>query len=240
MKVNALRIFLGVFVATVIFFSGARAQQPAGGGIQEKLAMVKQSAAANQQALHHYSWVETTQISLKGEVKSVKQSTCEYGADGKVVKNPMTAPEPPQPSGGRRGRVKEKMVEKKTDEMSQYMEQVKQLIGQYVPPDPNQMQQAFQKGNVSLNPSPGMISLAFKNYVVPGDSMTLSINETTKKIANLNVNSYLGQAKDVVTLSVMFGTLPDGTTYPNQVVVVAQAKQIQILTTNSDYQKYLE
>jgi hypothetical protein len=237
MRVSGLRLFLGVFVATVIFLSGARAQQPAGGGVQEKLAMVKQSAAANQQALRHYSWVETTQISLKGEVKSVKQSSCVYGMDGKVQKTPMSAPEPPQQQGGRHGRLKEKIVEKKKDEMSDYMEQVKGLIGQYVPPDPNRMQQAFQAGNVSLVPSPGTIQLVFKNYVEQGDSMTLSVNEATKKISNLNVNSYLGQAKDVVTLSVMFGTLPDGTTYPNQTVVVAQAKQIQIMSTNSDYQK---
>jgi hypothetical protein len=236
MKIRGFH-FLGVFVATVIFLSGAGAQQPAGGGLQEKLATIKQAAAANQQALHHYTWVETTQISLKGEVKSVKQSSCVYGPDGKVQKTPMAAPEPQQQPGGRGGRLKERIVEKKKDEMSDYMEQVKGLIGQYVPPDPNRMQQAFQAGNVSLVPSPGTIQLAFKNYVEQGDSMTISLMEATKKITNLNVNSYLGQPKDAVTLSVMFGTLPDGTSYPNQTVVVAEAKQIQIMSTNSDYQK---
>ncbi len=229
-----MKLFLCVLSVTVlIFLNGAQAQQ-AGGELQQKLAAVKQAAAANQQALHHYTWVETTQVSLKGEVKSVKQSSCLYGPDGKVQKTPMASPEPQQqPSGGR---LKQRMIEKKKEEYSDYMDQVKGLIGQYVPPDPNRMQQAFGAGNVSINPVPGMIQLVFKNYVQPGDSMTLSLVEATKKMASLNINSYLDQAKDVVTLSVQFGELPDGTSYPNQVVVVAEAKKMQITVTNSDYQ----
>lgn len=231
MKVKLLALVLSVSV--LIFFNGVQAQQ-AGGELQQKLAAVKQSAAANQQALHHYTWVETTQVSLKGEVKSVKQSSCLYGPDGKVQKTPMASPEPQQQSSG--GRLKQRIIEKKKEEYTDYMDQVKTLIGQYVPPDPNRMQQAFGAGNVSITPVPGMIQLVFKNYVEPGDSMTLSLVEATKKMASLNVNSYLGQAKDVVTLSVQFGVLPDGTSYPNQVVVVAEAKKMQITVTNSDYQ----
>src|SRR5215813_9312385 len=90
-----------VSLTAVMLFSIGYAQQ-AGNALQQQLAAVKQAAAANLQALHHYTWVETTQISLKGEVKSVKQSSCVYGPDGKVQKTPMAAPMPPQsPSGGR-------------------------------------------------------------------------------------------------------------------------------------------
>ncbi len=229
----ASSLMLGTVVLTMIFVSGSQAQQGGNEALQQKLAAVKQAAAANQQALHHYMWIETTQISMKGEVKSVKQSSCLYGPDGKVQKTPMAAPPAAQPSGGR---LKQRIIEKKKEELQEYMEQVKGLIGQYVPPDPNRMQQAFASGNVSFTPTPGMIQLVFKNYVEQGDSMTISLLEATKKITSLNVNSYLSQAKDVVTLSVQFGVLPDGTSYPNQVVVVAQSKQVQITTTNSDYQ----
>lgn len=226
----------GAFVMAVIFVSGVQAQQ-AGNELQQKLAAVKQAAAENQKALRQYEWVETTQVGLKGEVKSVQQASCLYGPDGKVQKTPMAAPEPQQQSRGRQGRLKERIIEKKKDELTDYMEQVKGLIEQYMPPDPNRMQQAFQSGNVSLDPTPGMIQLVFKNYAQPGDSMTLSLLEATKKLTSLNVNSYLGQPNDVVTLSVQFASLPDGTSYPNQIIVVAQAKEIQVTITNSDYQK---
>jgi hypothetical protein len=207
--------------------------------MQEKLAVIKQAAAANQQTLHQYSWLETTQIALKGEVKSTTQDQCVYRSDGKVQKTPVSQPQQQQQQESgrrRRGRIKEEIVEKKKDEMKDYMQQVKGLIVQYVPPDPKRMQQAFQSGNVSVNPSPGMISLVFKDYVQPGDSMTLAVDENTKKLSSLKVNSYLGEAKDAVTLSVQFALLPDGTSYPAQEVAVAAAKNIQVTVTNSNYQ----
>ena len=52
----------------------AGSQAAAGGnaGLQEKLAAVKQSAAENQQKLHGYQWIETQQISLKGNDKPAR------------------------------------------------------------------------------------------------------------------------------------------------------------------------
>src|SRR5215510_13521962 len=54
--------------------------------IQEKVAALKQSMAQNQAALKQYSWTESTEISLKGEVKKREQKECHYGPDGKVQK----------------------------------------------------------------------------------------------------------------------------------------------------------
>ncbi|HET6961167.1 MAG TPA: hypothetical protein VFJ27_01655, partial [Terriglobia bacterium] len=52
--------------------------------IQEKVAALKQSLAQNQAALKQYSWTESTEIRLKGEVKKREQKECHYGPDGKV------------------------------------------------------------------------------------------------------------------------------------------------------------
>jgi hypothetical protein len=37
--------------------------------IQEKLAAVKQAAAENKQKIRQYQWIETTQLTLKGDAK---------------------------------------------------------------------------------------------------------------------------------------------------------------------------
>ena len=63
--------------------------------LQQKLAAAKQAAALNQKALRSYSWVEKTELSLKGEVKSTKVDACRYGPDGKVQKTPVVEPPPP-------------------------------------------------------------------------------------------------------------------------------------------------
>src|SRR5882724_6361603 len=67
-------------------------QEPnAAGGkqAQERVAALKQSLAQNQTALKQYTWTETTQISLKCEVKKQEQKECHYGPDGKVQKTPL-------------------------------------------------------------------------------------------------------------------------------------------------------
>src|SRR4029453_18024797 len=48
---------------------------------QNPAAPPKESLAQNQAQLRTYSWVETTQVSLKGEVKKTEQKQCFYGAD---------------------------------------------------------------------------------------------------------------------------------------------------------------
>jgi hypothetical protein len=201
--------------------------------LQQKLAAVKQAAAENRQKLHQYQWIETTQLTLKGDAKPPSQKLCQYGPDGQVQKTPV-GPPPQQPSGGR---MKQRVIEKKKEEMQDYMEDVKGLLGMYVPPDPQKMEQAYQAGNVSLNPAGGLVNLVFRNYAQPGDQMTLTFDPGAKKITSLNISTYMGKAKDTVTLQVQMASLPDGTNYAQQTVLNATAKQLVVTTTNSNYQK---
>jgi hypothetical protein len=194
---------------------------------------VKAVAAENEQELRQYQWIETTQLPLKGDQKPPTENSCQYGPDGQVQKTPI-GPPPEQPSGGR---LKERIIEKKKAEMKDYMQDVKAVLAMYVPPDPQRMQQAYQAGNVALNPVLGAVNLVFTNYVQQGDKMTLTFDTNAKKITSLNINTYMGEEKDVVTLRVQMGSLPDGTNYAQQTVLDATAKQLVVTTTNSNYQK---
>ena len=201
--------------------------------VQEKLAAVKQAAAENKQKLRQYQWIETTQLTLKGDAKPPTKNSCQYGPDGKVQKT-LIGPPPQQPSGGR---AKQKIIENKKEEMKDYMQDVKAVLAMYVPPDPQKMQAAFEAKKVSLNPAGGAVNLVFTDYAQPGDKMTLTFDTATKKIIGLNINTYMGKEKDVVTLQVQMGSLPDGTNYEQQTVLNATAKQLVVTTTNSNYQK---
>jgi hypothetical protein len=202
--------------------------------LQQKLAAVKQAAAENKQRLRQYQWVETTQLTLKGDAKSPTKNSCLYGPDGRVQKSPI-GPLPEQPSGGR---LKQKIIAKKKTEMKDYMQDVKAVLSLYLPPDPQKMQTAYQAGKVSLNPvPPGAVNLVFTDYAQPGDKMTLTFGTAAKKITTLNISSYMGEVKDAVTLQVQMASLPDGTNYEQQTVLNATAKQLVVRTTNSNYQK---
>ena len=201
--------------------------------LEQKLAAVKQAAAENKQRLQQYQWTETTQLTLKGDPKPSSEKLCQYGPDGQVQKTPI-GPPPQQPSGGR---LKQRVIEKKKGELQEYMEEVKGVLSMYVPPESQRMQQAFQAGKMSLNPAGGVVNLIFTDYAQPGDRMTLTFDTATKKIVSLNVNTYMGQAKDAVTLQVQMASLPDGTNYAERTVLNASAKQLVVTTTNSNYQK---
>lgn len=201
--------------------------------LQERLAAAKQAAAENQQSLRHYQWTETALLTINGNQRPPRQSLCHYGPDGQVVKVPM-GPTPEQSAGGR---LKQRIAENKKAEMKEYMQNVSATLAMYVPPDPQRMQQAFQSGNVALSRDNSAVNLVFTNYAEPGDRMTLAFDTSEKKITALNIETYMGAAKDKVTLQVQMGTLPDGTSYPARTVLNASAKGLTVITTNSNYQK---
>ena len=230
-RASAFRNVGGLIALTLLYGLSAFGQNAE---LQEKLAAVKQSVAENQQQLHQYQWTETTVLTLKGEPKPPKQNMCQYGPDGKVQKTPIGDQQQQQPSGGR---MKQRIIANKTAEMTDYMGDVKGVIGMYVPPDPQKMQQAFQSGNASINPANGVVNLVFKNYAQPGDQMTLMFDPQAKKISQVNVNTYTDKPSEVVTLAVDFASLPEGTNYAQKTVLNATAKQLVVTTTNSDYRK---
>jgi len=201
--------------------------------LQQRIAAVKQVMAENQQKLQQYQWIETTQITLKGDPKPPSQNLCQYGPGGQVQKTPL-GPPPEQPSGGR---MRERIIEKKKEEMQEYMGEVKGLLGMYVPPDPQKMAQAYQAGKASLNPAGGVVNLVFSDYAQPGDQMTLTFDPNARKVTSVSVNTYMGEAKDAVTLQVQMASLPDGTNYVQQTILNATAKHLEATTTNSNYQR---
>jgi len=241
---QASRIVNITVALIVISLSTLVQAQSAAADAKEKLAAaIKESIAKNQAALKEYTWTENTQISLKGEVKKQTENQCQYGPDGKVQKTPIGNPadsQSAQQSSGRRGEVKKAMIEKKVDELKDYMEQVQALVKEYVPPDPKKIQAAQAAGNVSMQPATadGIAAMNIKNYVKQGDLVKLGFDTSAKKLRSFDVNSYTDNPQsDPVTLTVTFASLPDGTNYVQQSVLDAPAKKIQVNTTNSDYKK---
>ena len=233
---------LAIAVASLAIGGFVHAQQPpspAGGDAQDHVAALKQSLQQGMAAIRRYQWVETTSISVKGEEKSRKQASCLYGADGKVQKTPVgQPPAPAQGTGGGRGRgrFKQQIVEKKKDEMKDYMEKAAALIHQYVPPNPEQIQAAKDASRIAVNPQAGgKVRLVISQYLKPSDSLTVDLDPASNRLLGLGVNSYLDTKDDVVTLVVQMNTLPDGALYAAQTTLDAKAKNIQVVIQNSGH-----
>jgi hypothetical protein len=206
---------------------------------QERVAALKQSMQESQTKLRQYEWIETTIISVKGEEKGRTQKRCYYGADGKLQKVPIASPAPPQQpaaGGGRRGRVKARVVENKKDDMKDYMERAAALVQQYVPPQPADIERAKDAGKVTANPAgAGLVRLEFPDYLKPGDRLSIDVDAAANQLRGLTVASYLDQAEDAVVLAVQLGALADGTSYTAQTTLDAAAKKIRVVIQNAGH-----
>jgi len=225
----------GIILVLVASIAASSMQDPAAKEqLQAKIAEVKASLAANATALRQYTWQETTEISLKGDVKSKTQKACSYGPDGKVQKKDVSAP-PEKKKDAPKG-LKGRIVENKVDDIKDYMESTGKLIQLYVPPDPAKMQASMAAGKGALTqPSPGKAVLTFNDYALPGDKFTITFDTAGKKIVSVDVNTYLDKPDDKVTLAVAFTSLPEGPNYLSSSLLDVTAKKIQVKTTNNGY-----
>lgn len=229
----SLLLAAGVVASMALFPLGAMAQNPE---LQERLAEVKQSAAANKQSLAHYMWREQQTISIKGEVKKEQLYEVQIGPDGKPQKTEL---ESSASGGGGGGPLKKHIVKKKKEEFEDYAHEIAALAQSYTHPDPERLQQAFQQGNVALSSAgaPGEVKLTITNYIKPNDSVVLIFNREVKAIQSLKISSYLQDPKDAVTIAAQFSKLPDGTNHVSSTTVNGESKQLMVQAVNSDYQK---
>jgi hypothetical protein len=234
---HGLAALIVVFFVAMSVYS-ANAQNPE---LQQRVAELKQSVAANKQALAQYTWVEQVTISLKGEQKKQQHFQVRLGPDGKPQKTSLDPPSADTSSaqGGRGGRVKQHVIEKKKEEYKDYADQMKDLAQQYVPPSKELLEQAYKQGNIALSPAagaPGVVQLVVHNYLKPNDSLTLVFDKTQKALLGVQVKSYMSDPKDAMNLTVQFSSLPNGPNHVSSMVIDGVSKQLNIAIQNSNYQ----
>ena len=223
---------LTTILASIVLCSPPAIAQNA--GMQAKIAQVAEASKANKAALSHYNWQESVTTRIKGEVKKQQVFLVNIGPDGQQQKSEINA-QPDQASGGP---LKRHIVAKKKAEYKDYGDQIADLARQYTAPDPGRLQQAYQQGNISLQLGGGesMMTLNIKNYIKPGDSVTLVFNKAQKAIQSIRVASYLDDPKDAVTIAAQFAKLPNGINHVTGTQITGASKQLSVVTQNSNYQ----
>ena len=238
-KFNRFAILVAVAGATFVSTLAAQGAAQAPPSTDQLVATLKQNLADGQKKLRQYEWVETTVISLKGEEKARKQQRAYYGADGKLTKVPIGEPPAkaePQGRGGRSGRLKERIVENKKDEMQEYMQKAVALVHKYVPPSPELIQKAKDGKKLTVQPPQnGRVRVEFKDFVQPADVMAIDVDAKALVLGSLNVATYLEKKEDAVTLDVRFGALADGTSYNAKTTLEAKAKNITVVIENTGH-----
>ena len=222
---------LFVFTAIVCCTAPAVAQDLE---LQQRVVEMKQAAAMNKQELMQYTWQEQVSTILKGEEKKQEHFQVQLGPDGKPQEVSLDPPANPEPH---RGPLIKHIEEKKKEEYKEYADQIKELIQQYVPPEKDLLEQAFQRGNIMIGLAPGaeaQYRMVISNYLKKGDNMTLVIDKAEKSLASISIASYMEDPKDAVNVSVEFAKIPGGPNYVASETINGVKKEltIQILSTN--------
>jgi hypothetical protein len=211
--------------------------QAQGPELQERVAEVKQAIAKNKQQLGQYMWDQLVIISLKGEQKKQEHFQVRLGPDGKPQKTSLDPPSEPTESGGR---LKRHIVEKKKEEYKEYADNMKSLAQMYVPPERELLEHAYQQGNIMIGPAaggvPNELRLVIKDYLKPGDSLTLFFDKAQKELLRIEIASYMDDTKDAMNLTVQFTPLPDGTNHVSSMIIDGVSKQLNVAIQNSNYQ----
>lgn len=217
----------GVIAAEAVLQSTENLNQRVG----ELVANLRKS----REAIKKYEWIETTTVSVNGEQKAQFEKRCFYGADGKVAKEMLTQPAPPERKRGLRGLI----AERKKAELSDEMKQAVDLLHQYVPPTHEQIEACKNAGNASIDViDPGKrIRLNFKDYRVAGDKLSIEVDLTNNRPSNLAVTSYLDAPAKPLACDVVFGVLDDGTIYAEEATLNLEKQNLKIVVENSGYRK---
>jgi hypothetical protein len=229
-----------VALASVAGFGHSAAAQTAS---QERVAAIKQSLQESMAALRQYEWVETTVIRVKDEEKSRTQQRSYYGADGEIQKVALTQPaaSEQEKSGGRGrggGRLRKRIVERKTEQITEYMQRAVQTVHSYLPPDPVFVQKSRDAEKVTIQPlDAGRARVVLNDYMRPGDALTLELDLMTNSILAIEVDTYIEDVDDRVSLVVTFGRLEGGVSYQAETILEAPSQNVTVTIQNSDHRR---
>ena len=231
MKSVGRLIVIASCLSVLLALSPAPSAQP---DAAARVAAIKEWLVQSKAHLKNYQWIQTTVVSVDGEAKSTKVSSCYYDVTGTLQKV-QTSLTQPKKKPGIRGAIQKD----KTKEMTEYMDKAEALVKSYIPPNSEKIQASKDAGKMSVDFLPGgqNIRLNFHDYQLPGDNLSVSLDQATNRPLTFGVATYIDDPKDAVTLAVTIGTLPDGTGFADNVTLSATAKKLTVTVTNSGYRK---
>jgi len=195
----------------------AMAQNPQ---LEQRVAQIKQAVAANAKSLVRYTWQEQQTIIVKGDVKKQELFQVRLGPDGKPQRT-----------------LVKRIVDKKMQEYERYAQQIVALAQGYAQPDPQRLQQTYQRGDATLGAAGSdAVRLLLSSYIKPDDHVGIVFSQAQKAIQSLQISSYLDNPSDDVSIAVLFSKLSDGTTHVSSMTAIG-SKQLTVHVEIGNYQK---
>jgi hypothetical protein len=190
---------------------------------------IMEARKANAALLHQYTWESRTELIEKGEVKDIRLEQVHYGPDGTLQRDLLNNEGASMPKGF----LRKSIAADKKKKMEEYMTGLRDLLDQYTLPTTGKVLDFISQATVTGPDASGWIKMSGSSVVVPGDSLTIWTDPTTRHTRKVQVTTmYQG---DAVELTATFKTIENGPTYPAFGEVDIPAKQLSVQVQNFNY-----
>jgi hypothetical protein len=222
LKSSAAVLFGLLFLTNVVVI----AQNPL---TKKELAAFEQAELTNQAKLFHYTWQEIQFISVNGEAVDYRQYSVRIAANGQRKRKLVTE------NTGQKA-IFEPKIKEQVSQYGPYAQQLYELANQYTSLNSERLVQANSRGEIVFLREEDLIKLTIKNYLKPGDSLTMTIDQPTHRLLSVRAKSYVTNPQDAVTIQAEFAELPDGTNHVATAEIDNLSKHLTVRLTNWSYQ----
>lgn len=217
-------LFAAFFILHSSFFM-LRAQVPNEGLANQILAARQRNGALMKQ----YTWNCRTELLENGTPKDTRIDTVTWGPNGQPQHTLLNDQSNPLPSGF----FRKKIAEADREKMEKYLQALRTFLHQYTLPTAGAVINFISTTPIPPPGPGGLLQLSGGSVVVPGDTVSLTINAPTQQTQRMSVmTTFQG---DEVTLTVTFKTLQSGLNYPAYVQINVPDKNLSVLIQNYDY-----
>lgn len=203
---------------------------------------IAQRMKRNGEILEHYSYKRRTEVVVNGQPRGARVDLVRYVNGTKETISLETPQRTEQPGGARglRGKLAQRKVEKKKEEMRAEMEQLKNAVTSYLSPDSDSMRAVLQNATISRTGSgpDAEIKLTASGMKDPSDSFTMIWSTAKHQPVSIEVRTE-SDGKPV-QFTDNYATLPDGAFYTATTVISAPKTNIGLTITNYDYVRSTE
>jgi hypothetical protein len=199
-----------------------------------------QAQQANAAALREYTWKNRTELSLKGEVKSVTLEQVRYDLEGRRQKTRIGGSTEPSaadrfdPLAPPAGPVRRIVAARKKAEFEDLLRDLSALAESYAHPSLETLHAFARQAARTKTIEAGLVRVQGRNLVVTGDSMIVWIDPLTSMIRRTEIDTVLQGER--VEMAVDYRSLANGLTYQARTLLRYPHKRMALTIETYDHQ----
>jgi hypothetical protein len=183
----------------------------------------------NATLMKQYSWNCRTEILENGTPKDTRIETVTFGPDGQPQHTLLNDQSNPLP----RGFIRRRIAEKEREDTEKYLKDLRTFLHQYTMPTAGAVINFISATPIAPPGPGGLLQLTGSSVVVPGDTLSVSIDAPTGQTRRMSVmTTFQG---DEVTVTATFKTLVNGLNYPAYIQLSIPDKNMTVLIQNYDF-----